>query len=56
MPETAEQRVTRLERLLAETMNQLFIWSSEAVGGGWSTQHVEPMRKWADKIHREVQQ
>jgi hypothetical protein len=37
-------------RLLVETAEALERMATEAKTGGWSTQHVEPMRQLADKL------
>jgi hypothetical protein len=54
MAESDQEKVQRYERLLIEAANQLHRWSNEAVGGGWSTIHVGPMRQLSDKLHKEM--
>lgn len=46
--------MTRDQELLIKVADQLERWANESVTGHWSTHQVDPMRKLADEIRREV--
>lgn len=46
--------MTREQSALLRIADQLTIWADEAKQGGWSTQHVEPMRRLAAEIRESV--
>lgn len=46
--------MTKDQELLLKIAAQLEAWANESKVGGWSTHQVDPMRKLADEIRREV--
>lgn len=41
-------------RTISEMADQLDTWARQSQEGGWSTHQVQPMRKKADALRREV--